>query len=66
MIIIMIITIIIVIIIIVIINIFGSDIGIESGTKKSGILALKRGKVARCEGIQLINSEVIKEAKKEG
>ena len=32
----------------------------EFGMKKCGILTIKRGKVVRCEGIKLLNSEVIK------
>ena len=31
--------------------VFSTDIGMEFGTKKCGILSMKRGKVVRCEGI---------------
>ena len=34
--------------------------------KKCGIFTMKRGKVLRCEGIKLPNSEVLKEVEKEG
>ena len=33
------------------VHVFSTDIGMESGMKKSGILTMKRGKVVRCEGI---------------
>lgn len=34
-------------------HVFSTDIGMESGMKKCGILTMKRGKVVRCEGIML-------------
>ena len=34
--------------------------------KKCGIFTMKRGKVGRCEGIKLSNSEVMKEVEREG
>ena len=37
----------------------------EFGMKKCGILTMKKEKVVRCEGIKLLNSEVMKEVKKE-
>ena len=48
------------------VHVFSTDIGMEFGMKKCGILTMKRGKVARCEGIKLPNSEVMKEVEKEG
>ena len=47
------------------VHVFGTDIGIEFGMKKCGILTMKRETVVRCEGIKLPNSEVMKEDKKE-
>ena len=48
------------------VHIFSTDIGMEFGTKKCGILTMKRGKVVRCEGVKLPNCEVMKEVEKEG
>ena len=45
---------------------FSTGIGMEFGLKKCGILKLKRGKVARCEGIKLPDGEVLKEVEQEG
>ena len=45
---------------------FSTDIGMEFGLKKCGILNLERGKVARCEGIKLPDGEVLKEVEQEG
>jgi len=42
-------------------HIFSTDIGMAFGLKKCGILTLKRGKVARCEGIKLPHGEVLKQ-----
>ena len=33
--------------------VFSTDIGMESGVKKKGILAMKRGKIVKSEGIKL-------------
>ena len=44
---------------------FSTDIGMEFGLEKCGILTLKRGKVARCEGIKLPDGEVLKEVERE-
>ena len=41
-----------------------TDIGIEFGLKKCGILTLKRDKAARCKGIKLPDGEVLKEVKR--
>ena len=47
------------------IQIFSTDIGMEFGIKKCGVLALERGKIVRCEGIELPNDEIIKEVGQE-
>ena len=46
--------------------VFSTDIGMEFGIKKCGILTIKRGKVVRCKGITFPKSEVIKEVEKKG
>ena len=48
------------------VHVFSTDIGMEFGMKKCGILTMKRGKVVRCEEIMLPNNEVMKEVEKEG
>ena len=48
------------------VHVFSTDIGVEFGMKKCGILTKKRGKVVRCEGVMLPNNEVVKEVEKEG
>ncbi len=48
------------------VHVFSTDIGMEFGLRKCGVLTLKRGKIARCEGIELPNGEVMKEVEKEG
>ena len=47
-------------------HLFSTDIGMEFGMKKCRVLTMKKGKVARCEGIKLPNSKVMKEVEKEG
>ncbi|XP_063587852.1 uncharacterized protein LOC134765239 [Penaeus indicus] len=47
-------------------HIFSTDIGMEFGIKKCGILVLKRRKIVRCEGMELPNDEIIKEVGQEG
>ena len=47
-------------------HVFSTDVGMEFGMKKYGILTMKRGKAVRCEGIKFTNTEVIKEVEKEG
>ena len=47
-------------------HVFSTDIGMEFGLKKCGILTMKREIVVRCEGIKLPNCEVMKEVQKEG
>ena len=46
--------------------VFSTDIGIEFGLKKCGVLAIKRGKIVKCNGILLPNGDVMKEVDKEG
>ena len=48
------------------VHVFSTDIEMEFGMKKCGILTMKRGKVVRCEGIMLPNNEVMNEVEKEG
>ena len=45
-------------------HVFSTDIGMEFGIKKCGILTMKREKVVRYEGIKLPNCEVMKEVEK--
>ena len=47
-------------------HVFSTDIGMEFGLKKCGILTMKREIVVRCEGIKLPNCEVMQEVQKEG
>ena len=46
-------------------HIFSTDIGMEFGIRKCGVLVLKRGNIVRCDGIELPNDE-IKEVGQEG
>ena len=48
------------------VHVFSTDIRMELGMKKCGILTMKRGEVVRCEGIKLPNWKVMKEVEKEG
>ena len=48
------------------VHIFSTDIGMEFGIKKCGILILKRGKITRSEGIELPNGDKLKEVGEEG
>ena len=43
------------------VHIFSSDIGMEFGIKKCGVLVLKRGKIAKIEGMVLPDGQVMKE-----
>ena len=45
---------------------FSTDIGMESGIKKCGVLVLKRGKIVKMEGIVLPDGEVMKEIDNSG
>ncbi len=47
-------------------HMFSTDIGMEFGIKKCGVLILKRGKIVRCDGIELPNDELIKEVEQDG
>ena len=42
------------------VRVFSQDIGMQFGINKCAILVLKRGKVVRCEGIEIPNNQVIK------
>ena len=48
------------------VHVFSTDIGMEFGMKKCGILTMKKRKVVRCEEINLPNSDIMKEVEKEG
>ena len=48
------------------VQIFSTDIGMEFGLKRCGVLAIKRGKIVRYDGIVLPNGDVMKEVDKEG
>ena len=48
------------------VHIFSTDIGMEFGIKKCGVLILKRGKITRSEGIELPNGDKLKEVGEEG
>ena len=39
------------------VHVFSTDIGMQFGMKKCGILTMKGGKAVRCEGIRLPNSK---------
>ena len=43
-----------------IVCVFSSDIGMKFGTKKCGILTMKRGKIVKSEGIKLPDGEIMK------
>ena len=45
---------------------FGKDIGMEFGIKKCGMLVLKRGKIAKMEGIVLPDGQVMREIDNNG
>ena len=46
--------------------VFSTDIGMEFGIKKCGILTMKRGKIVKSEGINLPDGEVMKQVGQEG
>ena len=46
--------------------VFSTDIGMEFGIKKCGILTMKRGKIVKSEGIKLSDVEVMKQVGQEG
>ena len=49
-----------------IVCVFSTDIGMEFGIKKCGILTMKRGKIVKTEGINLPYGEVMKKVGQEG
>ena len=42
------------------VRVFSQDIGMQFGINKCAVLVLKRGKVVRSEGIEMLNNQVIK------
>ena len=48
------------------VHVFSTDIGMEFGIKKCGILTMKRGKIVKREGIKLPDGEVMKQVGQEG
>ena len=46
--------------------VFSTDIGMEFGIKKCGILTMKRGKIVKSEGIKLPDGELMKQVGQEG
>ena len=48
------------------VHIVSTDIGIEFGYRKCGLLILKMGKVVRNQGIELPNGQTMKEVEQEG
>ena len=46
--------------------VLSTDISVEFGVKKCGILTMKRGKIVKSEGIKLPDCEVIKQVGQEG
>ena len=48
------------------VHILSTDIGMEFGIRKCGIIILKRGNIVRCQGIELPNGETMKEVEQEG
>ena len=45
--------------------VFSTDIGMEFGIKKCGILTMKRGKIVKSEGIKLPDGEVMEHVRQE-
>ena len=48
------------------VHVFSTNIGMEFGIKKCGILTMKIGKTVKSEGIKLPDSEVMKQVGQEG
>ena len=46
--------------------VFSTDISMEFGINKCGILTMKRGKIVKSEGIKLRDGEVMKQVGQEG
>ena len=47
-------------------HVFSTDISMEFGIKKCGILTMKTGKILKSEGIKLPDGEVMKQVGQEG
>ena len=47
------------------VHVFSTDIGMGFGIKKCGILATKRGKIVKSEGIKLADGTVMKQVRQE-
>ena len=48
------------------VHILSTDMGMEFGIRKCGLLILKKGKIVRHQGIELPNGETMKEVEQEG
>ena len=48
------------------VHILSKDIGMEFGIKKCGMLVMKKGKIVKCNGIQLPDGEAIKSIEADG
>ena len=48
------------------VHVFNTDIGMEFGIKKCGVLTMKRDKIVKSEGIKLPDGEVMKQVGQEG
>ena len=48
------------------VHLFSTYIGMQFGNRKCGVLIMKRGKIVRCDGIELPNGETMKEVEQEG
>ena len=48
------------------VHIVSTDIGMELGYRKCGLLIVKRGKIVRNQGIELPNGQTMKEVEQEG
>ena len=48
------------------VHIFSTDVEIECGLRKCGVLVWKRGKILSCEGIELPDDEVMEELEQDG
>ena len=48
------------------IHIFSTDIGMVIGIKKYGMLVMKKEKIVKCKGIQLLDGEAIKSIEADG
>ena len=48
------------------VHVFSTNIGMEFGIKKCGILSMKRGKIEKSEEIKLADGQVMKQVGQEG